>query len=134
MAWLQAGTELKDIWRLVGCVTSLSRFISRLGEKALPLYRLLKQTSGFKWTPEASMALEEIKMLLATNPVLAAPYPSEPMFMYISASVVQVVSDVQVVSVVLVVEREMEGNKLKVQRPVYYISEVLTPCKMRYPH
>jgi hypothetical protein len=40
----------------------------------------------------------------------------------------------QVVSTVLTVEREEEGNAYKVQRLVYYISEVLTPSKQRYPH
>ena len=127
LAQLKTPTELRDIQRLAGCVASLSRFISRLGEKALPLYRLLKQTGGFKWTAEASAALEDIKTLLATNPVLAAPHPGEPMLLYISATS-------QVVSAVLVVERDMDGHKLKVQRPVYYVSEVLTPCKTRYPH
>jgi ribonuclease HI len=32
------------------------------------------------------------------------------------------------------VEREEEGKAYKIQRPVYYISEVLTPSKQRYPH
>ena len=40
----------------------------------------------------------------------------------------------QVVSTVLTVEREEQGKAYKVQRPVYYISEVLTPSKQRYPH
>lgn len=34
----------------------------------------------------------------------------------------------------LVVEREEEGHALKVQHPVYYISEVLTESKTRYLH
>ena len=34
----------------------------------------------------------------------------------------------------LTVEREEEGKAYKVQRPMYYISEVLTPSKQRYPH
>ena len=54
LARLKEPAELRDIQRLAGCVASLSRFISRLGEKALPLYRLLKQTGKFKWTSEAS--------------------------------------------------------------------------------
>jgi hypothetical protein len=33
--------ELKDIHRLTGCMAAVSRFISRLGEKALPLYKLM---------------------------------------------------------------------------------------------
>jgi ribosomal protein L24E len=36
----------------------LSRFISRLGEKGLPLYRLLKKPKRFSWTVEAQEALD----------------------------------------------------------------------------
>ena len=38
----------------------------------------------------------------------------------------------QVVSA-LVVEREEEGHALKVQRPMYFISEVLSNSKNQYP-
>jgi hypothetical protein len=39
----------------------------------------------------------------------------------------------QVVSAVIVVECTEEGHALPVQRPVYYISEVLSDTKARYP-
>jgi hypothetical protein len=39
-----------------------------------------------------------------------------------------------VVSIVLVVERTEEGKAHGVQRPVYFISELLSPTKQRYPH
>jgi hypothetical protein len=32
--------DLKGVQRVTGCLVALSRFISRLGEKTLPLYRL----------------------------------------------------------------------------------------------
>jgi hypothetical protein len=38
-----------------------------------------------------------------------------------------------VVNAVIVVERIEEGHALPVQRPVYYISEVLSETKARYP-
>ena len=38
-----------------------------------------------------------------------------------------------VVSAALVVEREELGHHLKVQRPVYFIGEVLTDPKVWYP-
>jgi hypothetical protein len=39
----------------------------------------------------------------------------------------------QVVSAVLVVERAEEGHTLLVQRPVYFVSKVLSKTKVRYP-
>ena len=39
--------NLKDIQRLTGCVAAVSRFISRLGEKAMPMYKLLKKADKF---------------------------------------------------------------------------------------
>jgi hypothetical protein len=35
--------DLKDVQRLTGCVAAVSRFISRLGEKALSPYKLMKK-------------------------------------------------------------------------------------------
>ena len=108
-------------------MAALSHFISRLGEKALPLYRLLRRTEHFEWKDAAMAGLEEIKALLASNPILAAPNIGEPMMLYITATH-------QVVSAVLVVEREEDGHKFPLQKPVYYVSTILTPCKSRYPH
>jgi hypothetical protein len=39
-----------------------------------------------------------------------------------------------VVSAVIVVDRTEEGHALPVQMPVYYVSEVLSKTKARYPH
>jgi len=38
---------VKGVQKVTGCLAALSRFILRLGEKALPLYRLLKKTERF---------------------------------------------------------------------------------------
>jgi len=37
-------------------MAALIRFISRLGEKGLPFFRLLKASKKFSWTEEASVA------------------------------------------------------------------------------
>jgi len=39
--------DVKGIQKLTGCLAALSHLISRLGEKALPLYRLQKKTERF---------------------------------------------------------------------------------------
>ena len=59
--------DLKGVQRVMGCLAALSRFISRLSEKGLPLYRLLRKSERFSWTPEAEEALTKLKALL-TNP------------------------------------------------------------------
>src|SRR3954467_11276969 len=37
-------TCLKDVQRLTGCIAVVSRFVSRLGKRAAPLYKCLKKT------------------------------------------------------------------------------------------
>jgi hypothetical protein len=45
--------DLKGVQKVLGCLAALSRFISRLDEKGLPLYRLLKKHELFSWIVEA---------------------------------------------------------------------------------
>jgi hypothetical protein len=104
----------------------LSRFISRLGEKGLPLYRLLKKHECFSWTVKAHEALDKLKETLVHAPILTPPHGGEPLYLYVAATT-------QVVSAVIVVERTEEGHALPVQKPIYYVSEVLSETKTRYP-
>jgi hypothetical protein len=46
-----------DVQKLAGSIAALSRFVARLGEKALPFYALMKKSDDkFKWTEEADTA------------------------------------------------------------------------------
>jgi hypothetical protein len=118
--------DLKGVQKVLGCLVALSRLISRLGEKGLPLYRLLKKHEHFSWTVEAQEVLDKLKATLAHAPILTPPQDSEPLYLYVAATT-------QVVSAVIVVERTEEGHALPVQRPMYYISEVLSETKACYP-
>ena len=51
-------TCVKDIQKLTGCMAVLSRFISRLGKKGLPFFKLLKAFEHFSWSEEADTAFE----------------------------------------------------------------------------
>ena len=53
-------------------------FISRLGEKGLPLYCLLRKAERFTWTPEAEEALGNLKALLINAPILVPPLREKP--------------------------------------------------------
>jgi hypothetical protein len=124
---MQPPKTLRYVQQLRGRLAALSRFISKLGEKSLPFYRLLRKTDKFTWTVEAQAAFDDLKHRLSMSPVLVTPHEKETMLLYIAATN-------QVVSSVLVVEHTEEGKEHGVQRPVYYLSEVLSPTKQRYPH
>ena len=48
LSQLATPIDLEQVQKLARCVAALSRFISRVGEKALPLYRLLRCTDNFE--------------------------------------------------------------------------------------
>ena len=118
---------INDVQRLAGRIAALSRFISRLGEKAIPLYQMMKKTDNFVWSDAANAAFEDLKKRLAEPPILAAPVDNEPLLLYVAANA-------RAVSVAIVVERKEARKEYPVQSPVYYISEVLVESKPRYPH
>lgn len=88
-------------------MVALSRFVSKLAERGMPFFKLLKKTDELEWTPEAQKAFEDFKNFLTTPPVLASPHPQEPLLLYVSVTS-------RVVSMVLVVEHEEEGYVQKV--------------------
>ena len=112
--------------KLTGCMAALSQFISRLGDRGLPFFKLLRKSNKFQWNDDASKAFQELKDFLTMPPVLTAPEDGEVLLLYIAATT-------NVVSTVLVVERDEPGHIYKVQRPIYFISEVLGESKARYP-
>ena len=91
----------------------------------MPLYKLLKKTDVFVWTEEAQQALESLKASLTSARILITPKRGKPLLYVVASN--------HVVSAALVVEREEPGHHLKVQRPVYFVGEVLTDAKVRYP-
>src|SRR4051812_16486494 len=113
-----------EVHRLPGFTQPMPR---SAGRKKNPLYQLMKKTEKFTWTPQANEAFRELKRMLSTTPILAAPIEKEPMMLYIAATN-------RVISVVMVVERPEKDKAHPIQRPVYYISEVLSASKQNYPH
>jgi hypothetical protein len=59
----------------------------------------MKKSDHFTWTPEAQEALDSLKNMLKSPPILIALTLEESMLLYISATT-------QVVSATLVVKRE----------------------------
>jgi hypothetical protein len=91
-------TQIKDVQKLMGSLAALSRFISRLAERALPFFKLLWRSGPFSWTEEAERAFQELNQHLVSLPILVAPEPGELLYLYIAAAT-------EAVSMMLVAER-----------------------------
>src|SRR4051812_41479468 len=77
---------LKEMQKLAGCVTLLGRFISKLGERALPFFKLMKKKGPFEWTLDVDLAFQDLKRYLTSPPVMVAPHPLEPVVLYLAAT------------------------------------------------
>jgi hypothetical protein len=69
--------------------------------------------------------LAQLKDFLSKPPVLTAPHKKEQLLLYLAATT-------HMVSTGIVVERQEDGHTCPVQRPVYFISEVLSESKAGY--
>jgi hypothetical protein len=128
---MKAPTYIKDVQKLTGCMAALNRFISKLGEHleawrtGTTFLQTTKHQEKFVWTPEADQALDQLKDFLSKPPVLTAPCKKEQLLLYL-------VVTTHVVSTTIVVERQEDGHAYPVQRPVYFVSKVLSKSKARY--
>jgi len=91
-------TNLRQVQCLIGSLAALSRFISRLGHRALPFFKILRSGNPIEWTPEADAVFNDPKENFSSPPVLVASEPGEPLLLYIATTD-------DVTSLVLVVER-----------------------------
>jgi hypothetical protein len=122
---MKAPTCIKDVQKLTGCMAALNRFISKLGERGLHFFKLLKHQEKFVSTLEANQALGQLKDFLSKPPVLTAPREGEQLLLYLAATT-------HMVSTTIIVEWQEDGHTYLVQRPVYFVSEILSESKARY--
>jgi hypothetical protein len=113
----------KGAQRLAGRLASLNRFISRSAERNLPFFKILKSAEVFHWGPAQQKAFEELKQYLIDLTTLIPPTPGAPLLLYVAASH-------SAVSAAMVQEK-LDGQA-KMQAPVYFVSEVLSPSKKNY--
>ena len=59
-----------DLHRLLGMINYLGQFIPNLSDVVAPLRSLLKKEVQWSWYPEHDLALEQVKSLLTTSPLL----------------------------------------------------------------
>ena len=62
--------DKKGVDWLLGCLTYLSRLLSKLVDVAGPLWQLTKKDTIFTWQTDQDKALNAVKELVTTVPVL----------------------------------------------------------------
>src|SRR3954471_8085360 len=76
----------KSIQSLNGMLTSLSRFVAKSAQHALPLFKLLRKETTFEWTTECERALSHLKQALSRPPVLSRPETGEVLYLYLAVA------------------------------------------------
>ncbi|XP_073130049.1 uncharacterized protein [Henckelia pumila] len=112
-------SSIREVQRLTGRVTALSRFIARSAHRSHPFFQVLRKAQRFGWSEDCERAFQELKEHLANPPILFKPKPGERLWVYISTTEFAV-------STVLIKE---EGGD---QKPVYYVSHALKGPETRY--
>jgi ribonuclease HI len=109
----------KSIQTLNGMLTSLSRFVAKSAQHALPFFKLLRKESTFEWTEEYEQALQHLKKALSEPPVLSRPCEGGVLYLYLAVASEAVSS--------ALIRETTEG-----QKPVYFTSKVLQGPELRY--
>ena len=109
--------NIKEVQSLTRRVAALNRFVSKVIDKCLPFFKVLKK--AFEWTDECQRAFQDLKTYLVKAPLLSPSVMKEKLFLYLAVTP-------HAVSLALITE---EG---KVQKPVYYTSKALRGVEGRY--
>ncbi|XP_072071627.1 uncharacterized protein [Arachis hypogaea] len=112
--------NLKEIQKLTGRLTALSRFLGASAQKAIPFFKIMKKGTPFKWETECEEAFQHFKKVLAEPPILAKPQTGETLYIYLSITE-------EALAATLIRE-----NEKKDQKPIYFISKVLQDAEARY--
>lgn len=115
-------TNTTEIKRMIGLVSYYRRFIKDFSSIAAPITSLLhhrKKGQPIVWTPEAESAFQEIKLRIASAPVLASPNFDEPFYIQTDAS------DVGLGAVLF---QKLNGS----EHPIAFASRTLTTAERKY--
>ena len=79
-------TNVYGVRRIIGFVTYLSKFLPKLSDICEPLRKLTLKDSAFCWLDNLDNALDEIKRLVTTKPVLKYYDPKQQLVLQSDAS------------------------------------------------
>jgi len=115
---MRTPTNVKEVQRLIGRLTAISRFLSKLAEQIQPIIQLLKKSAKFTWNDDCEKIFQKLKTTLTSPLILHKPDTHQPLLVYITATD-------HTTSAALV--QDVSGN----QHPVYFVSRTLQDPETR---
>jgi hypothetical protein len=79
-------TTVSEVWSFHGLAGYYRRFILNFSNIVKPITELLKKGNKYVWSKACDKALQHLKKLLTTSPVLAQPDTTKPFDVYCDAS------------------------------------------------
>ncbi|GAU35844.1 hypothetical protein TSUD_63330 [Trifolium subterraneum] len=116
---MRSPTSVKEVQQLTGRIAALSRFFSCAGEKAFHFFATLKSGERFTWSDKCEEAFQQLKVFLASPPILTRPQLGCPLYLYL---------DVSENSMSSALVQDIKGE----ERPVYFVSRIFKGAEIRY--
>jgi len=116
---MRSSTSIKEVQRLIGCLTAISRFLSKLSEQTQSIIQLLKKSAKFTWNDDCEQIFQKLKAILTSPPNLHKPDTHQSLLVYIT-------STDHTVNAVLV--QDIGGT----QHPIHFVSRTLQDPETRY--
>ena len=76
--------NIKEVQSLTERVAALNRFVSKVTNKCLPFFKVLKK--AFKWTDECQKAFQDLKAYLTTTPLLSPSVFGKELYLYLAVT------------------------------------------------
>ena len=116
---MRSPTSVKEVQRLIGRLTAISRFLAKLAEQTQPIIQLLKKSAKFMWNDDCEQVFQKLKTTLTSPPILHKPDTHQPLLVYITATN-------HTISAALV--QDVSGT----QHPIYFVNRTLQDPETRY--
>jgi len=78
--------NIKEVQQLIGRLTALSRFVTRLAGRKRPMVLLLRKIAKFSWDEKCEEIFQHLKDFLSSSAVIQKPRPDQLIVVYLSVS------------------------------------------------
>jgi hypothetical protein len=83
---LQPPRTRREIQKLACMMAALGQFISKLGKRGMPFYKLLHKVDGFQWDDQAAAAFIQLKQYLKSLSTLVPLRPKDILLLYVATT------------------------------------------------